>query len=78
MNYCNKRRVSLDMTERLLKVGAKISSKLISTLQEPLGFDADIFYPVGVYTEGRIMVLNMTCTYIIQTVLISNLITERF
>ncbi|MFA5542228.1 MAG: immunoglobulin domain-containing protein [Bacilli bacterium] len=80
MNYCNKRRVSLDMTERLLKVGAKISSKLISTLQEPLGFDADIFYPVGegVYGGSDNSVKYDVLPTLSRRVLISNLITERF
>ena len=68
------------MTERLLKVGAKISSKLISTLQEPLGFDADIFYPVGegVYGGSDNSVKYDVLPTLSRRVLISNLITERF
>lgn len=80
MQCCNKKRFSIDATERLLKVGAKISSKLISVVQDALGFDADIFFPagVGVYGGSDNSVQYPVLPSLSRRVLVSNLITERF
>lgn len=80
MQCCNKRRFSIDATERLLKVGAKVSSKLIEVAQDALGFDADIFFPdsEGVYGGSDNSVKYPVLPSLTRRVLVSNLITERF
>lgn len=76
----NYKRFGIDGTERLLRVGAKVASTLISVLDDPLGYDADIFFPeaTSVYDGSDNSVKYPVLPTISRRVIIGNIMTERF
>lgn len=75
----NYKKFGIDGTERLLRVGAKVATTLISVLDDPLGYDADIFFPekTTVYDGSDNSVTYPVLPTISRRVIIGNIMTER-
>ena len=75
----NYKKFGIDGTERLLRVGAKVASTLITVLDDPLGYDADIFFPEAttVYDGSDNSVTYPVLPTMSRRVIIGNIMTER-